>query len=138
VPNQASAGDRRQYSADGALDLLSLINLGAGRAAALTGGPLHSAKTPPVLPVARRADPAPVCGFHRKQMESDMQDTNTIRNNITFDQYLGQVQERLVRCFGRNVGTYSIQLIRDYWVRGCTPEYCAWALARMGRPRLTP
>jgi len=71
-------------------------------------------------------------------MESDMQDTNTFRNNLTFDQYLAQVQERLVRCFGCNVGTYSNQLIRDYWVRGCTPEYCAWALARMGRPRLTP
>ncbi|MBZ9701586.1 MULTISPECIES: hypothetical protein [unclassified Mesorhizobium] len=53
------------------------------------------------------------------------------RERIPFDQYVAEMQGFLTRQFGVRAGADGIRLARDYHAKGRSPQFCAYALARM-------
>ncbi len=49
---------------------------------------------------------------------------------IPFDQYVAEMQGFLTRQFGTRAGADGISLARDYYAKGRSPQFCAYALAR--------
>jgi len=68
-----------------------------------------------------------------------MQNTNeTPDRRIPFDQYVAEMQGFLTKQFGLKAGSGGIDMARDYYARGRSPEYCAFAIARYARIRIEP
>ncbi|MGB3539097.1 MAG: hypothetical protein WBA42_13130 [Mesorhizobium sp.] len=57
------------------------------------------------------------------------------RDRIPFEQYVAEMQGFLTREFGIRAGADGIRLARDYHAKGRSPQFCAWALARMNGPK---
>lgn len=60
-----------------------------------------------------------------------MQSAKNNRDRIPFDQYVAEMQGFLTREFGIRVGADGIRIARAYHAQGRSPQFCAWALARM-------
>jgi hypothetical protein len=60
----------------------------------------------------------------------------TIQNHFhkaAFNDYVAQVQGFLTSRFGVVANARGLALVADYYARGRTPYFCAWALARHDR-----
>ena len=57
----------------------------------------------------------------------------SIKNDqrIPFDQYVAEMQGFLRREFGIRAGADGIGIARQYHAQGRSPQFCAYALARM-------
>ena len=64
-----------------------------------------------------------------------MQTIKHHRDSAAFNEFVKQVQGFLTARFGVAANHYGIALVADYFARGRTPAYCAWALARHDRLR---
>jgi hypothetical protein len=62
---------------------------------------------------------------------STMQNTKSERDRILFDQYVAEMQDFLTRHFGIRAGVDGISMARDYHAKGRSPQFCAYAVARM-------
>ncbi|WP_095085301.1 hypothetical protein [Mesorhizobium sophorae] len=60
-----------------------------------------------------------------------MQNTKNERERIPFDQYVAEMQGFLTRQFGIRAGADGISIARDYHAKGRSPQFCAYALARL-------
>jgi hypothetical protein len=64
-----------------------------------------------------------------------MKSSKNDRNRIPLDQYVAEMQGFLAREFGIRAGADGIRIARAYHAQGRSPQFCAFALARM---RLRP
>lgn len=60
-----------------------------------------------------------------------MQNNKNERGRVPFEQYVAEMQGYLTRQFGIRAGADDIRIARDYHAKGRSPQFCAYALARL-------
>ena len=62
--------------------------------------------------------------------------TKTPDRRIPFEQYVAEMQGILTQHFGLKAGAAGYDLAREYYARGRSPEFCAFAIARYAHIKL--